>query len=64
MAKFSKGDKVTQIVTPIQGEVIGFQVDQETGDLQVAVAWGGDADGDGKVDHVKYFKESEIALDK
>ena len=64
MTQFKKGDQVTQIVTPIQGEVTGFQIDQETGDRLVAVAWGGDSDLDGKVDHVKYFKESEIALSK
>lgn len=55
MAKFSKGDSVAQIVAPIAGEVLGFQVDQESGDLLVLVGWT-DADGD----HSRYFKESEI----
>ena len=63
MTKFKKGDQVTQKITPIQGEVVGFQVDQETGELQVAVAWGGDLDGDGKIDHVKYFNASDLTLD-
>lgn len=57
MAKFKKGDQVAQVITPVRGEVIGFQVDQETGDLQVAVTW----PDDGGM-HTRYFKEDEIAL--
>jgi hypothetical protein len=56
-AKFSKGQKVQQVVKPIEGEVQGFQVDQETGDLQVLVAW---EDDEGQ--HSRYFKEDDIEL--
>ena len=56
MAKFKKGAAVAQVVTPIQGTVTGFSVDQETGDTQVKVEWS-DADGE----HARYFKEAELA---
>ena len=55
MATFAKGTPVKQIVKAIEGEVAGFSVDQETGDLQVLVTW---SDEDGE--HSRYFKESEI----
>lgn len=55
MAKFAKGTPVKQIVAPIEGTVEGFQVDQESGDLQVLVAWT-DADGE----HSRYFTEDQI----
>jgi hypothetical protein len=55
MAKFSKGTQVKQVVTPIEGEVTGFQVDQESGDLQVLVTW-----TDEHGEHARYFKETEI----
>jgi hypothetical protein len=55
MAQFSKGTKVKQIIKPVEGEVTGFTVDQETGDVQVLVAW---TDDDG--DHARYFKESDL----
>lgn len=57
----AKGTKVTQIVqAPIKGEIAGYNVDQETGDLLLKVEWD---DADGSV-HTKYFKENEIRLDK
>ena len=56
MAKFAKGDKVAQIVTPISGEVTGFQVDQESGEVLVKVEWQ-DADGHSGS---RFFKETEI----
>lgn len=57
MAKFAKGAVVRQIVTPITGVVAGdFRVDQESGNVQIPVAWV-DADG---VEHSRYFNESEI----
>ena len=56
MSKFTKGQKVAQIVAPISGEVTGFQVDQETGNLQVLVKWT-DADGG---EHARYFNETDI----
>ena len=51
-----KGTQVRQVVTPIEGTVEGFQVDQETGELQYLVQWAteeGDVQG-------KYFKDGEI----
>ncbi len=39
MSQVKKGDVVRQIVTPIEGVVQSFQVDQETGELQYLVAW-------------------------
>lgn len=40
MAKFRKGDKVRQIMpAPVEGTIVGFSVDQETGDVQVQLAW-------------------------
>ena len=55
MTTFAKGTQVKQIVKPIEGEVAGFAVDQETGDVQVLVTW---TDDDG--DHARYFKQDEI----
>lgn len=55
MAKFAKGTQVKQVITPVEGEVTGFTVDQETGDVQVLVAW---TDEDGE--HARYFKESDL----
>jgi hypothetical protein len=55
MAQFSKGTKVKQIIKPVEGEVTGFTVDQETGDVQVLVAW---TDDDGE--HARYFKETDL----
>lgn len=57
MANFVKGQKVTQVVAPIQGTVEGFQVDQETGELQVLVGW---VDGNGE-SHARYFSETDLA---
>lgn len=38
MANFKKGDTVRQIMpAPIEGNVVGFHADQETGALQVCV---------------------------
>lgn len=56
MANFKKGDAVIQLVQPITGVVEGFQVDQESGELQIKVAY---ADADGEM-HSRYFKASEI----
>jgi hypothetical protein len=55
MTTFAKGAQVKQIVKPIEGEVAGFAVDQETGELQVLVTW---TDEDGE--HSRYFKQDEI----
>lgn len=54
---FKKGDKVVQIMpAPIEGEVAGFALDQDTGEVIVLVS-SIDADG---VEHTRYFKQSEI----
>jgi hypothetical protein len=55
MAKFKKGDLVVQVVTPIQGIVSGFSVDQETGDTQVKIEW-----QDEHGNHSRYFKDAEL----
>lgn len=55
-SKFAKGDTALQIVKPIQGTVLGFQIDQESGDRLIQVGWS-DADGD----HSRFFKEDEIS---
>lgn len=55
MSAFPKGTQVKQIVTPVEGVVEGFQVDQETGEVLMLVKWT-DADGE----HSRYFKQSEI----
>ena len=61
MAQFKKGDTVRQILpAPIVGTVERYEVDQETGDLQVLVTWP-DADGDGHAES-RYFKASEVEL--
>lgn len=53
---YPKGTQVRQIVTPIEGTVTGYQVDAETGDVQMLVEWT-DANGD---THSKYFKDAEV----
>jgi len=58
MSNFAKGDSVVQVVTPVAGTVQGFQVDQETGSLQVLVGW---TDAEGQ-EHARYFDESHIAV--
>lgn len=57
MANAKRGDTVRQIVTPIQGVVQSFQVDQETGELQYLVVW---TDEDGE--HSKYFTAGEVEV--
>ena len=58
MANPKKGDTVRQIVTPIQGVVESYQVDQETGETQCLVSWT-DADGTG---HSTYFTAAQIEV--
>lgn len=55
-SNFKKGAKVQQTVKPIVGEVGGYQVDQQTGDILVLVKW-----VDGKNQSSRYFKESELS---
>lgn len=58
MANAKKGDTVRQIITPIEGVVESFQVDQETGELQYLVKWT-TADGE---EQTKYFTASEVEV--
>ena len=58
MANAKKGDTVRQIVTPIEGVVDSFQVDQESGELQCLVKWV-NADGE---EQTKYFAASEVEV--
>ena len=53
---FAKGTQVKQIVKPIEGEVAGFQVDQESGELLVLVKWTDDSGEECS----RYFKQGEI----
>lgn len=56
MARFKKGDTVRQVVPVIEGVIESFQVDQETGELQLLVSWQG-TEGDTQS---KYFLASEL----
>lgn len=59
MANFAKGTLVRQIMPdPIVGTVQRYDVDQETGEVQVLVTWP-DANGDGH-EESHYFKVTEI----
>ena len=58
MANPKKGDTVRQIITPIQGVVDSYQVDQETGETQCLVSWV-DADG---AEHSTYFTAAQIEV--
>ena len=54
---FKKGDKVTQVVAAaITGEVIGFALDQESGQVQAMVEY---TDPAGEV-HTRFFEQSEL----
>lgn len=56
MTMFKKGDAVRQVVPVIQGTVDSYQVDQETGELQLLVVWN-DENGEPQG---KYFKAEEL----
>lgn len=56
MTMFKKGDAVRQVVPVIQGIVDSYQVDQETGELQLLVVWN-DENGESQG---KYFKAEEL----
>jgi hypothetical protein len=56
MTQFAKGAIVKQIVTPIQGSILGYQIDQETGERLNLVEWT-DANGDVQS---RYFKDGEL----
>lgn len=54
----AKGTQVRQVMpTPVEGVIIAFDVDQNSGELQYLVKWE-DADGE----HTRFFKESEIEV--
>ena len=54
---FKRGDKVVQIMpADIEGEVAGFSLDQDTGEVIVLVAYV-DADGN---EQTRYFQQSQI----
>lgn len=59
--KFKPGDKVRQVLpAPVEGTVVGFSLDQTTGDVQFHVAWKHtDADGE---EHVgtRYFTQEQL----
>lgn len=58
MAKFTKGMLVRQkMPAPIVGVVERYDVDQETGDVQILVST--DVDGDGNRE-ARYFREDQI----
>lgn len=57
MTAFTKGQAVSQIITaPIVGEVAGFSLDQENGEVIVLVNYT-DIDGN---EQSRYFRQSEI----
>ena len=56
MPNFKKGDSVRQIVpAPIVGVVSGFQVDQETGKLQICVEY-----SENEETRHRYFEAAQI----
>ena len=56
---FKKGDKVSQVLSaPIEGEVAGFALCQETGEVHVKVEY---KDADGNV-HERHFKQDELTV--
>ena len=58
MSNFTKGQAVTQVLPePIAGEVAGFALDQDTGDVIVLVEY---TDANGEL-HSRYFRQEEIA---
>lgn len=58
-ATLKKGDKVRQIIVPIEGVVERFDVDQETGELQVLVST--DVNGDGVLEQ-RYMKADQLEV--
>jgi acylphosphatase len=56
----TKGQTVKQVIsTAIEGEVVGFSLNQQNGEVLVLVSFK-DADGN---DQTRYFKQSEITSD-
>lgn len=58
MTAFTKGQAVAQVLpAAIEGEVAGFSLDQETGEVLVLVAY---EDSEGEKQS-RYFRQSDIA---
>ncbi len=54
--KFKLGDPVRQVMpAPIEGVVVGYDLDKSTGDVQFQVSW---TDDDGT--HSRHFTEAQI----
>ena len=56
--KFKNGDTVRQVVAPIEGQVMRFAFDPQTGEIAYLVG-GTDAEGNA---HVRSFAEGEIEV--
>ena len=55
---FTKGQTVAQVLpAPIEGQVAGFSLDQENGEVLVLVSY---TDAEGETQS-RYFKQSELA---
>jgi hypothetical protein len=58
MAQFNNGDSVVQVLpAPVAGVVCGFALDQQTGAVQVKVAYT-DAEGEA---HERHFLPTDLA---
>jgi PKD repeat protein len=58
-AKFKNGTKVRQIVSaPIEGEVVAFSFDEQSGDIRYVVQW---TDESGQL-HQRGFDEDQIEV--
>ena len=56
---FKNGDKVVQVIpAPISGTVVGFALDQETGEVHVRVQWDDEAGV-----HERHFAQTELAAE-
>lgn len=53
-----RGSIVKQIVKPIEGTIISFQIDQETGAKLIEVQW---IDDDGQPSS-RFFREAEVEV--
>ena len=54
--KFKNGDTVRQVIAPIEGQVMRFAFDPQTGEIAYLVSWT-DAEGNA---HERSFAEDEI----
>ena len=56
--KFKNGDTVRQVIAPIEGQVMRFAFDPQTGEIAYLVSWT-DAEGNA---HERSFSEDEIEV--